>query len=54
MSKMDYSGPAWQPNLAVTQVEKLERVQNRALRLITGQFADCPLDALRLEAGVVS
>ena len=54
MSKMDYSGPAWQPNLAVTQVAKLERVQNRALRLITGQFADCPLDALRLEAGVVS
>jgi hypothetical protein len=54
MSKMDYSGPGWQPNLAMTQVDKLERVQNKALRLITGKFADCPLDALRMEAGVVS
>ena len=54
MSKMDYSGPTWQPNLAVTQVAKLERVQNRALCLITEQFAECPLDALRLEASVVS
>ena len=29
-------------------------MQNKALRLITGQFRDCPLVALRLEAGVVS
>ena len=53
-SKMDYSGPAWQPNLAATHIHKLERTQNKALRLITGQFADSPLVAVRLEAGVVS
>ena len=53
-SKMDYSGPGWQGNLAPNHIARLERTQNKALRLITGQFRDCPLVALRLEAGVVS
>jgi ribonuclease HI len=32
----------------------LDRAQNKALRLITGQFKDTPLEALRYEAGVCS
>ena len=53
-SKMDYAGPAWQGNICQTNLDKLERAQNKSLRLITGQFADTPLEALRAEAGVPS
>ena len=52
LSKMDYAGPAWQGN--TFHIDKLDKAQNKALRLITGQFKDTPLDALRAEAGVVS
>jgi ribonuclease HI len=53
-SKMDYAGPAWQSNIAQTNLAKLERAQNKSLRLITGQCADTPLEALRAESGVPS
>jgi ribonuclease HI len=53
-SKLDYAAPSWQPWLSPTNVGVLDRVQNRALRLITGQMAGSPTDALRLEAGVSS
>ena len=33
-------------------LEELERDQNYALRIVTGQYADTPLEALGLEAGV--
>ena len=32
----------------------MDIVQNKSLRLVTGQFKSNPLDALRLEAGVLS
>ena len=51
-SKMDFAGPAWQGNTC--HIDKLEVVQNKALRLITGQFKDSPLEALRAESGVPS
>jgi ribonuclease HI len=53
-SKLGYSGAAWQGNIAECHIQSLERTQNRALRLITGQFKDTPLEALRAEAGVPS
>ena len=53
-SKLDYSGPAWQANLCDTNREKLDVAQNKALRIITGQFKDSPLDSLRRETGVPS
>ena len=34
--------------------EKLNRLQNKALRAITGQFLSTPVEALRLEAGIQS
>jgi ribonuclease HI len=53
-SVMSYCAAAWQPWLSATTMEKLERCQNRALRIITGQTLTTPLEALRCEAGVQS
>jgi ribonuclease HI len=53
-SVLDYAGAAWQPFLSNTQMKKLDVCQNKALRLITGQYASTPVEALRLEAGVES
>ena len=51
-SKMDYAGPAWQGNTC--HIGKLDVAQNRALRIITGQFKDTPRETLRAESGVPS
>ena len=53
-SKLHYAAPSWQPWISPTNVGVLDCVQNRVLRLITGQMAGSPTDALRLEAGVWS
>ena len=53
-SRLDYAAPAWQPWLSDTQFNKLEVVQNKALRLITGQTKSTRVDALRHEAGTES
>ena len=53
-TKMDYSASGWQPWVSATQMNKLEVVQNKGLRLITGQTKSTPVEALRLEAGTVS
>ena len=53
-SKLDYAAPAWQPWLSETNLSNLDRLQNRSLRLITGQLVSTPLEALRLEADVQS
>ena len=51
---MDYAAAAWQPWLSETQMQKLERAQNKALRIVTGQYNSTPVEALRLESGIVS
>jgi ribonuclease HI len=53
-SGMDYAGAAWQPWLSETAMGRLERAQNKALRLVTGQLKSTPVEALRLEAMVPS
>ena len=53
-SRLDYAAPAWQPWISTTNMERLDRLQNRALRLVTGQLLSTPLEALRLEANVES
>ena len=45
-SKLDYAAPAWQPWLSETNLTNLDRLQNRSLRLITGQLVSTPLEAL--------
>ena len=52
-TKMDYSGPGWQPWLSPTSVAVLERTQNKALRIITGQLKSSPVEALRLESSII-
>ena len=45
-SKLDYAGPGWQPWLSTTNIAVLERTQNKALRVVTGQLRNSPLEAL--------
>ena len=49
-----YCGAAWQPWLARYNMQLLERAQHLALRVMTGQLSDTPLECLRLEAGITS
>ena len=37
-SKMDYAAPAWQPWLSVTSAFLLDKKQDKAIRLVTGQL----------------
>ena len=53
-SVLNYCGAGWQPWLAKSNVLLLERTHNRALRVLTGQLSDTPLECLRLEAGFSS
>ena len=51
-TKMCYAGPGWQGN--TRHLGKLDVAQNKATRIITGQFKDAPLEAIRAESGVPS
>ena len=53
-SRMDYAGWAWQSNLSDRNYNRLEILQNRALRIATGQHRNCPTEAKRAELGAVS
>ena len=51
---MDYGGFAWQPSISPTAYNRLEVLQNRALRVITGQARSTPIQTLRCEANMPS
>jgi ribonuclease HI len=51
-SRLDYGAAAWQPWLSETSIEKLDVVQNKAMRIASGQMSRAPVDALRFETGV--
>ena len=53
-SVINYAGFAWQPSTAESHIESLERLQNRALRIVTGQYQSSPTEALRREVGMPS
>ena len=53
-SKMDYAAPGWQYGLADTNLNALEVVQNKALRIVTGNVQKSRLSARRKEAGTPS
>ena len=48
-SKIDYAAPAWQPWLSETSAKALDKIQNKALRLVSGQLKTTPTEALRYE-----
>jgi hypothetical protein len=54
LSRAIYAGGGWLPWLSASSVEMLDQAQNRNLRIITGQLALTPTDALREEAGFQS
>ena len=51
-SRMDYCGPGWQPWLSDTSIKLLESTQNKAIRTITGQLRNSPVEALHYEVGI--
>ena len=53
-SVLNYCDAAWQPWLAKTNVIIIERVQNRARRVLTRHTSDTSLECLRLEAELPS
>jgi hypothetical protein len=50
LSGATYAGGGWLPWLSASSVDTLDRAQNRNLRIITGQLALTPTNALRVEA----
>ncbi len=54
VSLLTYAAPAWQPWAALSRIEQLERCQNKAMRVVTGQFKSTPVETLRREAGICS
>ena len=51
-SCLEYGSPSWWSWIPKTSQERLERVQNAALRATAGLSKGCPVDFLRLETGV--
>ena len=49
-----YADFAWMPCAAKSHLKKLKRAQNKALRLVTGQYVATPVEALRQECGLTS
>ncbi len=52
LSLLTYVAPAWQPWAAPSRIEQLERCQNKALRVVTGQLKSTQVETLRREAGI--
>jgi len=53
-SVLDFAGFAWQPFLSNTQMLRLERVQNAALKIATGVYRKSPVEARRAEVSLES
>ena len=53
-SHLSYAGAGWQPYICDENSKKLNRLQNKALRLITGQFLSTTVEAFCLKAGIHS
>ncbi len=54
LSLLTYAAPAWQPWAAPSRLEQLERCQNKALTVLTGQLKSTPVETLRQKAGICS
>jgi hypothetical protein len=54
LSGATYAGGGWLPWLSTSSKNMFDRAPNHNLRIITGQLASTPNDALRVEAGFQS
>ena len=53
-SRIHYAAAAWQPWLSDTNIGVLDALQNRALRIMSGQVSSTPKEALRAEMDMSS
>ena len=53
-SIINYASPAWHPALSKTQLNKLQTIQNTALRIILGSTQTTPIEHLHAEAKVLT
>ena len=51
---LDFAAHAWQPWLSETAASALEIPNNKALRLVTGQYKSSPIEAVIAEAGATT
>ena len=51
-SVLNFAAPAWQPFLSPSELERLQKAQNKSLRIINGQYNSTPVEALRAEANM--
>ena len=51
-SGLEYASPSWNAWISKTERDRLQRVQNEALRSAAGLAKTCPTDSLHLETGV--
>jgi ribonuclease HI/exonuclease III len=51
-SAMEYGSSSWRGWVADCQIDKLQRIQNEALRAVVGLASTCPVDLLHLESGI--
>ena len=53
-SLFSYAAPIWYPNASKTSVNKLQTIQNSALRVATGCLMMSPIDHLHVEAEILT
>ena len=51
-SRLEYASPSWNAWISKTKRDRLQRVQDKALRSAAGLAKTCPTDFLHLETGV--
>ena len=51
---LNYAAPAWQPFLSPSELDRIQKAQNKSLRIITGQYNSTPVEAQRAEANIPS
>ena len=51
-SVLEYAAPVWYPCLSRSNLEKIQRIQNRALRIVLGIPRSTRIDALHFEASI--
>lgn len=53
-SIIDYASPAWHPAISLTQINKLQTIQNTALRIILGSTQTTPIEHLHAETKILT
>jgi len=52
-SVIEFAAPVWYPSMSKTSIQKLQQIQNKALRLAMGLPCSTRIDDLHAEANVI-